>query len=75
MCSVPDNYVSINYPPPDLEEEFGQDFLSYIRSRLNVICTSMYLLEDSLLEENLVQKKYIDKINQELEAIRKLING
>lgn len=51
-----------------------KDFLSVIRSRLNVIGTSMYLLENSLDDNNVTQRRYIEKINEELEMIRKFIN-
>lgn len=52
-----------------------QDFLSIMRSRLNVIGTSLYLLENSLESQHHPSKKYVEKIKQELEALRLLING
>lgn len=51
-----------------------QEFLSIVRNRLNVISTSLYLLESSL-EAPHPHSRYIEKMKHELEALRKLING
>ncbi len=51
-----------------------QLLLENLRSRLNVLNTSIFLLENNidLLDEK--THKYISQINKELERIRKLIN-
>jgi hypothetical protein len=54
-----------------------QDFeslLSFIRSRLDVIGTSIYLLENNWSDKTSDPGKYFKKINDEMELIRKLIN-
>lgn len=56
---------------PDIDLEI----LSFIRSRLNVVGTSLYLLDTTLPVENSYQRKHVDKIKLELEEIRKCING
>lgn len=55
-------------------EDFIRDFLSFIRSRLNVIGTSVYLLEESLKQDRYESQKYIRKIYNEIETIRSVIN-
>ena len=52
-----------------------QNFITFLRSRLNVISTSIYLLEATLNPANLEAKKYLNKINEEIEEIRRFING
>ena len=49
-------------------------FIHFLRSRLYVINTSLYLLGEYLDNSDQVGKKYIKKINEELETIRKFIN-
>ena len=56
------------FHPLDLE------LLSFIRSRLNVIRTSMYLLGNALDPHNGYQQKYAGIILQELETIRQTLN-
>lgn len=51
-----------------------ENLISYLRSRLNVINTSVYLLEASWKEGMGDPTKYFKKINEEMESIRKLIN-
>lgn len=57
----------------DLSEEY-RNLVSFIRSRLDVISTSLYLLEESCPVENDNTIKYLKKINDEMESIRKFIN-
>ncbi|MGH1362409.1 MAG: hypothetical protein ACRBF0_02565 [Calditrichia bacterium] len=51
-----------------------QKLLSSIRSRLNVISTTMYLLEESLVLEEAANKRYFSKMKKEMETVRQLIN-
>jgi hypothetical protein len=48
--------------------------IPFIRSRLYVISTSLYLLEGEMNSRDYDCKKYLKKINEELEMIRKFIN-
>ena len=57
----------------DPHEKLTQ-LLTFLRSRLNVISTSLYLLETSLDPADNAAKKYLIKINQEIDSIRKYIN-
>ena len=57
----------------DVSEEY-RNLVAFIRSRLDVISTSLYLLKESCQEENIAGIKYIKKINDEMESIRKFIN-
>lgn len=50
------------------------NFLSFLRSRLDVISTSVYLLEVCWYEGRKDPIKYLKKINEEMESIRKFIN-
>lgn len=65
-------------PQPSLTDqqitEYYEGIISYIRSRLNVISASVYLLESGNYLDNGSEKKYLLKIDQELESIRKLLN-
>ena len=54
--------------------EYYENLISFIRSRLNVIGTSVYLLQADLPGTNFHTHKYIQKINEEIDSIRKLIN-
>jgi len=51
-----------------------ESLLSFIRSRLDVIGTSIYLLENNWSDKTNDPGKYFKKINEEMELIRKLIN-
>ena len=51
-----------------------QNLVTFLRSRLDVISTSLYLLEESVLENSEKTVKYLKKINDEMESIRKFIN-
>ncbi|MCK5453420.1 MAG: hypothetical protein KAJ16_03610 [Calditrichia bacterium] len=57
----------------EISEEY-RNLVSFLRSRLDVISTSLYLLEGSCREENIQAIKYLKKINDEMESIRKFIN-
>lgn len=50
------------------------DFISFLRSRLDIISTSVYLLEVCWYEGRKDPIKYLKKINEEMESIRKFIN-
>lgn len=65
------NLVKMDIPP---EIEFDK-FMENLRTRLNVLNTSVFLLEDNL-KSNAGNKtgQYITKINLELRRIRNLIN-
>jgi RNase H-fold protein (predicted Holliday junction resolvase) len=65
------NMVKMDMPP---EIEFDQ-FMENLRTRFNVLNTSVFLLEDSL-KSNTANKsvQYINKVNLELQRIRKLID-
>lgn len=69
MDSSPKNYT-ISVP----EENDDQIIIPFIRSRLDVISTSVYLLEEIMNNSDHEGKKYLKKINEELEMIRKFIN-
>ncbi len=44
-----------------------------LRVRLNVLNASVFLLEDKLMSCDMTTANYLNKINNELEVIRKLI--
>ncbi len=54
--------------------KYYEGLLSYLRGRLNVINTSLYLVESSLNNSDGDVIKYLKKINDEMDSIRKLIN-
>ncbi len=74
MSSVPDDRPAAPFRGPSAPHSHQPDFLSFIRSRLNVIGASVYLLENTLEPVNHVQQRYLEKIKNELEVIRQLIN-
>jgi hypothetical protein len=47
--------------------------LENLRSRLNVLNTSIFLLEENIPDSNAVSNKYIKKINSEIKRIREMI--
>ncbi len=51
-----------------------ENFISFLRSRLDVISTSVYLLEVCWYEGRKDPMKYLKKINEEMESIRRFIN-
>ena len=68
-------------PPTDTDlsntelTKYYENLISYIRSRLNIIGTSVYLLQADWRDWGFADTKYFKKINEELESIRKLINN
>lgn len=54
--------------------KYYENLISFIRSRLNVIGTSVYLLQSGLPATDVQSYKYFRKINEEIDSIRKLIN-
>jgi hypothetical protein len=69
MDSLPKNFtMSV------LESNEDHIIIPFIRSRLDVISTSVYLLEETIENSDHEGKKYLKKINEELEMIRKFIN-
>ncbi|RMI17032.1 MAG: hypothetical protein D6681_03815 [Calditrichaeota bacterium] len=62
-------------PTPSTDPDAWEEFLTTIRRRLNVIGTSIYLLQSSLEGEDAALERYMQAIHQEMAAIRKLING
>jgi len=71
-----ETYYSIDTTESSTEQiqQYYENLISYIRSRLNVIVTSVYLLESNWPDKTADGIKYFHKINEEIEAIRKLIN-
>jgi len=45
-----------------------------LRTRLNVLSTSLFLLHESSKDDNPKMKRYLDNINREMEKIRQLIS-
>ena len=45
-----------------------------LRTRLNVLSTSLFLLHESSKDETPKMKRYLDNINREMEKIRQLIS-
>ena len=50
-----------------------ENLLENLRSRLNVLNTSMFLLEDNIGDKNNKTDKYLKQINSELKRIRELV--
>lgn len=50
-----------------------KDLLENLRSRLNVLNTSIFLLEENIPNTNFRTNKYIKQINREIKRIRDLI--
>jgi len=50
-----------------------QNLLEILRTRLNVLNTSVFLLAEKLNDSDLKTSEYLKKINIEMERIRKLI--
>lgn len=51
----------------------NQNLLEILRTRLNVLNTSVFLLTEKLNDSDLKTNEYLKKINREMERIRKLI--
>lgn len=56
------------------QEPLNDNLMAFIRNRLNVIGTSMYLLEKTLQNDPISQQKYINTIKYQLEMLRQSIN-
>lgn len=54
-------------------ETAEQNLLEVLRTRLNVLNTSVFLLADKLDREDGKTSDYLDRINRELDRIRDLI--
>ncbi len=50
-----------------------ESLLESLRTRLSILNTSVFLLEETLESKNMKTNEYIDRINAELERIRELI--
>ena len=50
-----------------------EDLLENLRTRLNVLNTSIFLLEDNLADKSDKTDKYLKRINSELKRIRKMV--
>ncbi len=50
-----------------------ENLLENLRTRLSILNTSVFLLEETLETDNSRANEYMDKINTELERIRNLI--
>lgn len=78
MDSTRDTGTTELTSPPNIhspeKDEFLEDFFSFLRSRLNIIGTSLYLLKESIEENETPIQRYIHKINEEIDSIRKIIN-
>lgn len=62
-------HVNFNVAPEtDIEK-----LMEALRTRINILNTSIFLLEDNLNNADLKTHEYIKKINMELERIRQLI--
>ncbi len=59
--------------PVHQPEEYEQ-LLEALRTRINVLNASVFLLKDSMNNNDLKSMEYISRINLELERIRRLLN-
>ncbi len=50
-----------------------KELLENLRSRLNVLNTSIFLLEENIPNSNFRTNKYIKQINREIKRIREMI--
>lgn len=50
-----------------------KDLLENLRARLNVLNTSIFLLEENIPNSNFRTTKYIKQINREIKRIREMI--
>lgn len=57
----------------DLSVEDYQKLVENLRIRINVLNASIFLLEDKLQKSDSDTYSYINKINSELEVIRKMV--
>ncbi len=73
--------VSLNKSEVEIEKNMvNRLLLEYdvlieeLRTRLNVLSTSLFLLHESSKDDNPKMKRYLDNINREMEKIRQLIS-
>jgi signal transduction histidine kinase len=57
---------------PSLLNEYN-DLIEELRTRLNILNTSLFLLRDSFKQKDPKLTRYLKKINKEMEKIRQLI--
>lgn len=50
-----------------------KDLLENLRSRLNVLNTSIFLLEDNMPDSSFRTNKYLKQINREITRIREML--
>lgn len=67
------NGLTAREEQPDVDQEYP-DVISSIRSHLDIIRTSLYLLEICWFEDKTDPMKHLKKIKQELEMIRLFLN-
>ncbi len=65
-------FLALDQQPETLKEY--ADVISFIRSHLDIISTSIYLLEVCWFEDKNDPMKYLKKIKQEMEIIRLFLN-
>ena len=73
--------VSLNKSEPEMEKSVLSRLLveydvliEELRTRLNVLGTSLFLLHESSNDDNPKMKRYLDNISREMEKIRQLIS-
>jgi len=73
--------VSLNKSEVEIEKNMvNRLLLEYdvlieeLRTRLNVLSTSLFLLHESSNDDDPKMKRYLDNINREMEKIRQLIS-
>ena len=59
---------------PTHQSEEYELLLEALRTRINVLNASVFLLKDSMNNTNAKSMEYINRINLELERIRRLLN-
>ena len=68
--------ISNGYPDKgddDIIREYDS-MIEELRTRLNVLSTSLFLLHESTSTENPKTKRYLNSVNQEMERIRNIIS-
>ncbi|HID40451.1 MAG TPA: hypothetical protein EYP36_13195 [Calditrichaeota bacterium] len=58
---------------PNQSEEY-ELLLEALRTRINVLNASVFLLKNNMTDRDLKSMEYINRINLELERIRRLLN-
>jgi hypothetical protein len=64
---------SSNSNDANAAEQF-EEMISFLRSRLNIIGTSVYLIQAKLANDEKDVGKYFKKINEQIESIRAILN-